>query len=358
MAKYRTTEIFPWTSLGTSGTEIIDIRVKDPITALRFYCRFTATTGERIAPDLDVMSKIEIVDGSDVLFSLSGTELAAHHFYEGGNFLYITAGNLLNDGARFALQINFGRFFRDPLLALDPSRHRNPQLRVTWNVATPQALGSAFQMQVIAEVFDEKIISPIGFLRTTEFKSYSPGATSYEYTDLPTDLVIRKLYLQTKEFGTAATQQLTDIKLSEDNDKKIPFDMDDESWAHLCAMLYGSIMQNFWAQTRGVTGNVYGAPCKYETVAGINTTDYIGGRIVGMTGGLFTFACDVTTDIMNGIFSGFLPYFVWCYPFGDEKDPEDWYDPSGVGSLRLRVQSGSASSGATFNIMLQQLRRY
>jgi len=358
MANYRTVIIFPWASIGTSGTEIIDINVKDPITALRFYCRFTATTGERIAPDLDVISKIELIDGSDVLLSLDGTQLAAIHFYERNPLLYITASNLLNDGARFALQINFGRFFRDPLLALDPSRFRNLQLRITWNVATPQVLGSAFQVEVTAELFDEKVISPMGFLRTTELHSYAPTATTYEYIDLPTDLPIRKLYLQTREFGQAAANLLTDVKLSEDNDKRIPFDLTHESWAHLCASEYGAIMQSFWANTRGVSAYVFAAPCKYESIAAINTTDYVGGRVVGMSGGLFTFAGDVTTDILTGILSGFLPYFVYCYPFGDEKDPDDWYDVTRVGSLRLRVQSASQSVGATNNTILQQLRRY
>jgi len=356
---YRTAVILPLKTLGASGTEVIDINVKDPISALRFEVAWTShSSGEYLYPILDVFSKIELVDGSDVLMSLSGTELAALHFYEGNPFIFVEAGNLWSNTSKMHLQVNFGRFFRDPLLALDPTKFRNPQLRITYNRVTPHASASALTLEVTAELFDEKVISPIGFLRATQFHSYSPAATTYEYIDLPTDLPIRKLYLQTREFGQAAANLLTDVKLSEDNDKRIPFDMTDTNWANLCAMKWGALYQSFWANTRGSSAYVFCAPCKGETVAALNTTDDVGVRVVGMSGGCFTFAADVTTDIIEGVLKGFLPYFVYCYPFGDEGDPADWYDVTRVGSLRLRVQSGSASVGAINNTILQQLRRY
>lgn len=357
---YRTSVLLALKTLGTTaGTEVIDINVKDPISALRFEAIWTShSSGARLYPELDVFSKIELVDGSEVLMSLSGTELAAVHFYEGHPFIYCDAGNITSEAHNLHLQYNFGRFFRDPLLALDPTRYRNPQLRVTYNPATPHASATSLQLEVTAELFDEKVISPMGFLRTTQFHSYAPGATTYEYIDLPTDLVIRKLYLQTREFGQAAANLLTDVKLSEDNDKRIPFDMTDTNWANLCGQKWGALFQNIWAYTGGVTDLIFVAPCKYETLACNNTTDYTGVRHVAFSGGRLMLACDVTTDIVNGMVSGFLPYFVYCYPFGDDGDPADWYDVTKVGSLRLRVQSASQSAGAINNTILQQLRRY
>lgn len=357
---YRTAVILPLKTLATTAsTEVIDINVRDPISSLRFEAIWTShSEGARLYPEYDVFSKIELVDGSDVLFSLDGTEMAALHFYEGHPFIYCGASNLDSEAESLHLQYNFGRFFRDPMLAFDPTKFRNPQLRITYNPATPHASATSLQLEVTAELFDEKIISPIGFLRATQFHSYAPGATEYEYIDLPTDLVIRKLYLQTRRMGSAASLLLTDVKLSEDNDKRIPFEMTDTNWANLCGQKWGTCFQNFWAYTGGVMDYVFAAPCKYETVAGLNTTDYTGVRHVSFSGGRLTLASDVTTDIASGILRGFLPFFVYCYPFGDEGDPADWYDVTKVGSLRLRVQSSSQSVGATNNTILQQLRRF
>lgn len=357
---YRTAVILPLKTLEeTASTEVIDLNVRDPITALRFEAIWTSySAGVRLYPELDVFSKVELVDGSDVLFSLSGTELAALLFYEGNPFIYCDTGNLMSEAMSLHLQYNFGRFFRDPMLAFDPTKFRNPQLRIAYNPAAPHASATSLQLEVTAELFDEKIISPIGFLRATEFHSYAPGTSEYEYIDLPTDLPIRKLYLQARRFGSAATQLLTDVKLSEDNDKRIPFEMTDTNWANLCGQKYGALFQNFWANAEGGSYFFYAAPCKYETVAAINTTSAGALKATTFSGGQFLFASGTTTDVAHGILRGFLPYHTYCYPFGDENDPADWYDVTKIGSLRLRVQSGTASDGATNNTILQQLRRY
>jgi hypothetical protein len=357
---YRTSVILATETLETTAaTKVIDLNVQDPISALRFEAVWTSySSAARLYPELDVFSKIELVDGSDVLFSLSGTELAAVHFYEGFPLIQCDTGNITSEAHSLNLQYDFGRFFRDPMLAFDPTKFRNPQLKLTYDPATPHASATSLTLEVTAELFDEKAISPIGFLRTTQLHSYSPGASTYEYIDLPTDLVIRKLYLQTREFGSAAATLLTDARLSEDNDKRVPFDITDTNWCNLCGQKWGLLFQNVWAYGNGASYPVFAAPCKYETIAMVNASAQNAIQCTTGTGGKFSFDTSTSTQIVTGILSGFLPYFVYCYPFGDDNDPADWYDVTRVGSLRLRVKSGSASSGATNNTILQQLRRY
>ena len=356
---YRTAVILPLKSLGTSGTEVIDLKGLDPISALRFEGIYTnGSSGAQLTPVPDVISKLELVDGSDVLFSLDGTQLAAVHFYEGYPFIYIDGSAVDSDTINFNLQYDFGRFLRDPMLAFDPKRFRNPQIKITWNVATANAAATALSLEITAELFDEKSVSPTGFLRTTQFHSYSPGASTHEYIDLPTDLVIRKLYLQTKEYGSAATTLLTSAKLSEDNDKRIPFDMTDTNWCNLLAEKWGMLIQNAWGYGGSANDPIFLAPCKYET--GVWSSASVAEEVLiqGSTGGKWTLTTSTATDLVHGLVTGFLPYWVYCYPFGDDNDPMDWYDPRNIGSLRLDVLSGSASSGATNNTILQQLRSY
>jgi hypothetical protein len=43
---------------------------------------------------------------------------------------------------------------------------------------------------------------------------------------------------------------------------------------------------------------------------------------------------------------------------GDEWDPSDWFDPSGLRNLRLDVLSYAGGSTYNAEIVLQQLRMY
>jgi len=357
--KYRTATIFPLEDIGASGTRIEKLVTKDPITSLYFDFRYTIGAGERSAPEPSIFSKIELVDGSDVLMSLSGTELVAAHFYERNPLLRVTASNLQSATMSSAMEHNFGRFKRDPMLAFDPTKFINPQLRFTWDVTDIEANATAVSLAVIAECFDEKVISPIGFLSTQEYHQYTNVASSYKYIELPTDRIIRKLYFQPKYFGQATAQLMAEARLDEDNLKRIPFDLTYRDWANLNALDFGMLSQNVWFDCTSQTDFVYGAPCWNESPTVINTTAKRAIQGHTMSNGLYSFLSDTATDIGTGYLHGSLPYAVFCFPFGDQMDMDDWYDPTGgkVGSLRLRILAGTVADG-TFSTILQQLRRY
>ena len=356
--KYRTTTLYALTNEGTAGTKTIDINVADPISALIFLGKITMSTGARLIPEPDVMSKIELVDGSDVILSLSGTEMAALGFYEGHPFIDWASCSTVSDTEEGYLRYDFGRKLWDPLLALDPKRFKNPQLKITFNTAAVQAAATPFYLSVIAECFDEKAIAPVGFLSAREHHSYVGGATTWEYIDLPTDQVLRKLYLQTKDFGAAYSQLLTEAKLDEDNGKRIPFDLLAEDWADLDIAKFGRLHQYCGALSAGASYPNYGAPCIAENANVVNASAQGAFQCTLITGGKFAFAAGASNYVMIGELSGALPYFVYCYPFGDQDDPDDWYDTTKVGSLRFIVESGSVGASATYNTIVQQLRKY
>src|SRR3990167_5077949 len=68
-----------------TATEIQDITLPDPISA--FYIEVECTNGATSNKDnfiSDIVTKIEVVDGSDVLVSLNQFQLEAQHFYKTG----------------------------------------------------------------------------------------------------------------------------------------------------------------------------------------------------------------------------------------------------------------------------------
>ena len=356
--KYRTTTLLAEENLVTSGTKTIDVNIGDVITALQFQARITFSTGARLIPEPDVFSKIELVDGSDVLMSLSGAQMVALAFYEGMKQIDWAATNLTASTEEGYLKVNFGRFLRDPVLAFAPKKFKNPQLKVTYNAAAVQALATPVYLRVVAECFDEKAVSPVGFLQMREFNSYVGAATTYKYIDLPTDLVLRKLYLQTKNFGAAHFQNLTSVKLDEDNDKRIPFDILVRDWMDMQLAEFGRCHQYVGAYGNGASYPVWGAPCNVENFNVMNASAQAAIQVSTGTGGKFSFDTASATNILIGELSGSLPYFVHCYPFGDQMDMADWYDVTKIGALRFRVYSGTAGASCTYNTILQQLRKY
>lgn len=355
---YRTVKIMASEALGASGTKLIPILIKDPITALFFGFEYTTGAGERIAPELAAFTKIELVDGSDVFMSLSGTEIAALHFYDGHPFINAGASNMASTSGNGWFRHYFGRFFRDPELAFDPTKFRNPVLKITWDATAMNANATDITLEILAECFDEKIISPIGFLQSREYHSYVGGVSTHEYIDLPTDLWLRRLFIQTVAPGLSTAALLTNVKLSEDNDKRIPLDILRVDLENKNGIEFGVCHQNMWVNPRGAVAWIFTAPTSWMMPALLNTTGTTVFYIVGVTGGRLSLASATTTDVITGGITGTLPYQVYCIPFGDKVDIADWFDVTKVGSLRLDVHCGASGASCTYNTILQQLRRY
>jgi hypothetical protein len=356
--RYRTATIQALKSLGTSGTTLFDIDITDPISALFLYCELTLSTGARLAPNPEAFTKIELIDGSDVLLNLSGTEMDALHFFERGKVCMDYCDNRISTTAFPNLMLLFGRKLWDTELAFVPTKFRNPQLRITHDCAKVQANATPLKVEILAECFDERAVSPSGFLMNREFKSFTPVTGTYEYTDLDTDKIIRKLIVQVKKPGSGIGLSLAELRLSEDNDKKIPFDILMDDLVTLNAFQFGEVSQYVGGYS-DVDLPYWGAP-GYSGRAAIvlqNTAEVF--VVNPYDCGKLGVSSSTTTNITEGIWKGLAPYQCLVYPFGEQMDMADWYDASRLGNLKLRLKGGSAvPSGALTNIILQQLRKY
>jgi len=54
---------------------------------------------------------------------------------------------------------------------------------------------------------------------------------------------------------------------------------------------------------------------------------------------------------------GYNPHGVVPVLFGDQDDPADWYDVTKLGSLKMRIKSGSAGTNGDIAIITQQMRK-
>jgi hypothetical protein len=357
---YRTATIQSPTDLGPSGTQTIDINVKDVISRLIITFSRTKSKHSMDAEPWKDMPKIELVDGSDVLHSMNGGENQALCMYD-RRAPCMNHGQHLSACSEFdVFGIDFGRYLFDPSLAFDPKRFANPQLKITWNEALSDTGVTANGLAVYAECFDEKVPSPIGFLMSKEHWNAAKPTSGYEYVDLPTDYAIRKMILQAFRSGYEPWYQVSEARLDEDNEKRIPFDWDLELYHRIMKPIWVPVSQQFEAQVDSTGADFYIQPTDfYATLVAMpsNIAAYNYSTGGYFKGGKVTLKGNTGNSQVVGIARGYLPNHCFEFPFGDPNDLNDWYDVTKIGSLRLRLKAGPGASTTT-GLVLQQLRKY
>src|SRR4030042_6104657 len=136
---YRLSQILATTTLTDDRTDSYDVNIKDVISRIVLTLRGTNADSVPDGHPAKGISKIELVDGSNVLFSLSGEEAQATDFYDNGipplNVVSFVNANIWTG----IFNLNFGRWLWDSDFALDPKRFKNLQLKVTHKVGDTAA---------------------------------------------------------------------------------------------------------------------------------------------------------------------------------------------------------------------------
>ncbi len=359
MANHRIASLLPSESCATATTKVIDVDLNDPISMIQIVHKATSAGTALAAHPVGNLSKIELVDGSDVLISLSGKECQALDYYSTGKMPYNYITDVSGAMAMVTCNLNFGRFLWDSVLALNPARFNNLQLKITHNYQTADTSASAATLEVYGYLFNEKKISPVGFLTAKELYSFTPGAEgSYKYIDLPLDYLTRKYLVMGNDDDYYFYQVNNEVQISEDNGKGIPFDMSMSAWVKQVNQTYRMIEEVCMLSLNTTPRHVYVAPSfginvhlMPETVTNIISMERADPRN--------PLAFDITAnDEAVGAIRGFQPHGGVPITFGDQSDPGDWYDVSRFKSLKMRIKAGSSGTGGSSQVVTEQLRKY
>ena len=357
--KYRLASILSHEDITTAGTKTLDISLKDVITRINIQVKATNNGSAPTAHPSKIISKIELVDGSDVLFGLSGQEALALQFFNTGRTPFCV-NSYLNDVMNITnYELYFGRFLYDPIVAFNPNKFRNPQLKITHNKANGGSSPDACTLEVTADVFDQKEADPLGFLMAKENVSYSLSANANEYIDLPTDHTLRKLVIMSLSAGKQPWEQYNNVKLSEDNDKKVPLDDKTSDLLKYFGNLWPPLDEYIVGAAKTTTRKFY-MMSSYEVMAQAMATDYTDSYMVSdlSYGGQIDIRGKAAANFMARI-RGFAPFGALCIPFGDQGNNGDWFDVTTIGNLRLTLKAGSSPGDpSTCEVITEQLRKY
>jgi hypothetical protein len=361
---YRLTQIQSVVTLSDNRTDTYDIDITEPISRISIQLKGTNADSVPDGHPAKAITKIELVDGAQVLYSMSGEEAQATDFYDTGisplNVVSYVSANIWC----CTVNMNFGRWLWDTELAFDPRHFTSPQLKVTHKVADTagsSTTSTTSTITIYAQCFDQKTINPKGFLLNKEIFSYTIGAqNTYEYLDIPKDFPIRRMMIQALYVGYETHQIVNEFKISEDNDKRIVYDVKVSDYLKLTCPQYGKYQETFVADITSSEVAHYTAVDYEYSIGHIGTVDAnetvnlsaypLGGRmyLVAETG-----AIEAMLSISGYAPHGCIP--IWC---GDQDEITDWYDVRKVGSLVMRLKAGSLGGTAIPKIVIQQYRPY
>lgn len=358
---HRLSKLLAETSYTSDTTKIIDIDYADPISALIVQLGGVYVGDISTAHGIKAIKKIEIVDGSEVLFSLTGMEAEALDIYHNkrmpSNFNFYANGG----GCDRTIVINFGTKLWDPRFAFDPNQFKNPQLKISLDIDAGGNAPSSQKLTVFAAMFDEKKITPEGFFMTKEIKDYPMASAAHEYTDMPTDYPYRKLLIKALTAGAEPSAIIENIKLSEEQDRKIVVDQAGHEILRTIATQNPQLLEQIIIPLTTTTRNIFCTQSERAVVTFVpwqQTAATNSGSSYGAAGGRIL-AISSSAINYGVIVHGWAPHGVYEIPFGDQDDPDDWYDVTKVGSLKLDIKALSGrSSSDEVQIFIQQLQRY
>lgn len=364
MAKRIATILAPQ-DLDTAGTKVIDVNIQDQISQIDIIWTCTNVT---VSVMLDAvtacLSKVELVDGSEVLASVSGAELQGINFYDKKKLLHHKIGLTVGDKFELKLSLGFGRWLWDDVFAFLPKNFVNPQLKITWDEDACNTAVVVNSCQVYAYVDDAPAGSPIGMLVNREIKSYAMAASSHDYTDLPVDRVLRRIILRGYTTDHDPILLFDTIKLSVDNDKAVPINMKADDLDRMLSEEYPRIVEQYKLDGAVTAKTIYAAISKDPQISiSYDGTVFVTAQskfaVATWTGAKCVLAASVDIKGANAEVSGRCPGNCFPLDFGDKDTPDTWLPADTFGSLVLDLLSSSdADNGDTAYIVVQQLRKY
>ena len=370
--KFRDYYFYREKTVSDTDTLIVPLDVKVPISYLKI--EIEATNGATSCTDheiLDDIAKIEVLDGSKVIQSLSGKDwLAANalHFKRLPRHLLSEVGAAVQEET---LYIPFGRYLDDLEMYFNPARYKNPQLRISIALDVSATVGFATgtgKVTVMGRLIEEGAKSYLGYLMHKYVEEFTAGTSGDKKVEMYNDYPWRLLLVRALLTTTKHEANLSKWKLSCDADEEVPFEKYAEDIVDMNYEKFGLLRQ---AKTLKVVNDNTSLLDLFD-IRNYNTLVLTDDLIVGLTaidGEQITHtayrghdaAADVTgleaettSRTLQVAVDGLAPNAILGYPFYYDDVPEEYFDAPGYGRVDLYLTQAAAAACA---VILQQFVR-
>ena len=361
MAATREVELLQAESIATAGVKTLNLDLNDPVSRLDVIWKKTNTNRTPIAHPGKIVEQILVCDGADVLFCMNGQDAQALAYYQTG----LVPGAMINyELGQWSMQIAsiyFGRHMWDEVMALDPRRFSNIQIKITHNLANGGSTGTVADLSVYAHVFDEKVVQPKGFLLNKEIYSFLPVASAWNYIDVPVDYPIRAVMFGANECEDGPEYNLNRVRIHEANGKHILVDSAMERYLFQNAGRDPIWAEHVLLKTAAAATDLtaYQSPHWERRFMGNNEGAALAVAVTSNAGCVLKLQNATAASIIEGFSIGHNPFGQTYIPFGPADAIEDCWDLRKSGSGKIELQAGATPDTDEYvRVFVQQARLY
>jgi len=312
------------------------------------YQNTNGATSNTVGNLHSMVSKLQILDGSRVLHSLSMPEEIALNAYRHGKMpsanLTLDAAGVIDEDATIEFWLNED----DDQHYLDTNNYQSPQLAFTHAFTISATAGFATgdgKLTVEALLGDSGAPASLGFLLAKEFDSFTPGTAGIHPELLPLDLPYVALMTLTGVSGKNPLTAISNLQLSIDSQMVILFNRTTASISKALRSHYDPFTQVFQPIVGGTADTIktdlYDLVSAYVGPAGATAKSILTVAAINVLTTAKTTAETVYQEIAA---KGYLPMGALYLPFGTGMDPNDFLNPTGFKQLELDLTQGEADS--------------
>jgi len=359
------------TSTSTANTITKDLPETGILNMLDLQVTYTKEySNDRSLPDWEAVTKVEVlVDGSTVVKSLTGKQIRALTFYNGGPFTgaawyWATGGST---DSYCMLPLYFGRNAQDTKCGLDLGQYSNPQIKITYDVTQTSCDGltfdaattPAFKYNIGAKIFDG---NPAGwmnkYVQSLQLDSYTVAASTEHPVQIPRGYDLKGLMIEARYLNVGWNALVDHVKLDFDNGTWVPLDIDHENLMSLSKHWFPNpVIVGHWIKSANAdtadlcVGQVHGLS-DAATGATVAQTSY-DMHETGLHDVLkYDYAAGAvsTADCTWETIIGSLPMSAFYIPMNQLVDGAmDSIDTKAWGRIDLKLTTGSGSGSSAKN---------
>lgn len=314
----------------------------------------------------DCLTRVEIiVNGSQVVKSLTGPQILAMNMYD-GSYDRQQAPRLYNNTSHHeTFYLNFGRFYHDKDYMIDLGQVNDPELRIHFNFNLGNhdgwLLGGTFataDYTVIPHLLRETDKVPAGYIKTGETYRFNSAPSTRENMTIPRGPVYNGFYLESRRSGQGLGINMDYVEVNIDNGRLIPFRLEYGEFMTEMKRRYGI----FEVTELTIPGNAGQKAPPLESCE-IYESNYRNSDVIGCSGPAWGGFCTIEDHLISTYgagagnlirwlhYKGILPYNLAKVPFLDAMDPATWIDSSKLGDFWVRFEE-TAGAGANAIIKL------
>lgn len=287
-----------------TGTEVFELPKKGIISNLLMEIQAKSGSDNEDIYLANTIDKVEVIgNGSTVIQSLDGRQIQASAAYD--DLRMPMDKELAPSGGCYGFfDIRFGRFTGDQKYALDCSKWDSLELKVTYNLTGGGTIGtSGFTTTTgyiqITGLFspDGAGLSPVGYIRKEEKKTYTSATDGSEDLALPNDYPYRRLLLFQETKAHYPHEGFRYVTIDINNGARKPLDnFGGEELMRLQNAFAGNPMWRHWKRyTCAAASESYNPPIRWMAnaivskmgagaIAALEVIDNVGLTLVSQAG--------------------------------------------------------------------------